>query len=145
VRLFSVYGVGLRKQLLWDACQKFESGRGIFDGTGEESRDWLHVEDAARLIYSVVERADASAPVFNGGTGTTTSVKAVVTELARSFGVTPAFTGRVAPGHPATYRADMTRARAIGFHPEHDLHRELSRYADWYRRESQLARESRRG
>jgi UDP-glucose 4-epimerase len=48
VRLFSVYGCGLRKQLLWDACRKFANSDHIFMGSGEEVRDWLHVEDAAR-------------------------------------------------------------------------------------------------
>lgn len=51
VRLFSIYGNGLHKQLLWDACQKFSSGKNIFFGTGKEVRDWLHVEDAARLLF----------------------------------------------------------------------------------------------
>ena len=30
VRLFSIYGMGLRKQLLWDACRKFEQGNSVF-------------------------------------------------------------------------------------------------------------------
>ncbi|MCU0973371.1 MAG: NAD-dependent epimerase/dehydratase family protein, partial [Burkholderiales bacterium] len=47
VRLFSVYGSGLRKQLLWDACVKFAGEeRPVFGGDGTERRDWLHVEDA---------------------------------------------------------------------------------------------------
>jgi len=50
VRLFSIYGVGLRKQLLWDGCRKLMAADLVFSGTGHETRDWLHVEDAATLL-----------------------------------------------------------------------------------------------
>jgi len=56
VRLFSVYGPSLRKQLLWDACEKFRRGDNTFAGTGSELRDWLHVKDAAALIATAAER-----------------------------------------------------------------------------------------
>ena len=37
IRLFSVYGPGLRKQLLWDACHKASTGERRFSGTGQRS------------------------------------------------------------------------------------------------------------
>ena len=43
VRLFSAYGAELRKQLLWDACRKVAGGDCRFDGTGKQTRDWVHV------------------------------------------------------------------------------------------------------
>ena len=61
VRLFSVYGAGLRKQLLWDASQKIMRGENRFFGTGEEIRDWLHVEDAASLLIAAAGHASAQA------------------------------------------------------------------------------------
>jgi len=50
LRLFSVYGPGLRKQLLWDACNKLTIGDYSFFGTGREVRDWIHIEDAVNQI-----------------------------------------------------------------------------------------------
>ena len=47
VRLFSIYGEGFRKQLLWDACRKLLAGEREFFGIGDETRDWLHVDDAS--------------------------------------------------------------------------------------------------
>ena len=66
VRLFSVYGCGLRKQLLWDACRKFAAGDMLFMGTGDEVRDWLHVEDAAQLMLAAARNASAECPTVNG-------------------------------------------------------------------------------
>ena len=50
IRLFSLYGPGLKKQLLWDACNKIYSGDQIYSGTGLEKRDWIYIEDAINLI-----------------------------------------------------------------------------------------------
>ena len=67
VRFFSLYGPGLRKQLLWDACTKIEKGDFDFYGTGHEVRDWLHVQDAARLLLTLPSHASSDAVIVNGG------------------------------------------------------------------------------
>ncbi len=52
VRVFSAYGEGLRKQLPWDLCGKLAAGGRelVLDGTGEERRDWIHVDDVVRTL-----------------------------------------------------------------------------------------------
>ncbi|MEO6830061.1 MAG: NAD-dependent epimerase/dehydratase family protein, partial [Acidobacteriaceae bacterium] len=75
VRLFSVYGCGLRKQLLWDACCKFADNDSTFMGTGDEVRDWLHVEDAAALLLAAAEHASPQCPTVNGGSGQGVTVR----------------------------------------------------------------------
>ena len=50
VRLFSVYGIGLRKQLLWDACSKLSRNEVTFFGTGHETRDSQGLWLAGRLL-----------------------------------------------------------------------------------------------
>ena len=70
IRFFSVYGPGLKKQLLWDACNKFsQSAHKVeFSGTGEETRDWIHVKDASELIFLLAE-SEGTDEIVNGGTG----------------------------------------------------------------------------
>ncbi|WP_433984563.1 SDR family oxidoreductase [Tunturiibacter empetritectus] len=85
VRLFSIYGCGLQKQLLWDACRKFAAGDSIFTGTGDEVRDWLHVEDAAELLLAATENASVECPTVNGGSGEGITVREVLTHLKSSF------------------------------------------------------------
>ena len=36
LRFYSIYGDGLKKQLIWDACKKMKFNKNIFFGTGEE-------------------------------------------------------------------------------------------------------------
>ena len=52
IRFFSIFGPGLQKQLLWDISQKIlkDPKKILLDGDGSEIRDFMFVEDAARLV-----------------------------------------------------------------------------------------------
>lgn len=134
VRLFSVYGDGLRKQLLWDAMSKYRKGVNSFLGTGEEMRDWIHVTDAARLICSAANFHDDSFAIFNGG-HMKASTQKILSLLAKISGsdLSPIFTGKVHPGNPRSLMADTSSAsRDLGFSPKVDLERGLQQYVDWF-------------
>jgi UDP-glucose 4-epimerase len=135
VRLFSVYGVGLRKQLLWDASQKIMRGENRFFGTGEEIRDWLHVEDAASLLITAADHASALCPIVNGGSGEGVTVREILTELFASFerADVPAFSGVTRSGDPLGYIADISRARHWGWQPLVDWKNGLRDYVAWFR------------
>ncbi len=134
LRLFSVYGPGLRKQLLWDACQRLKANAPEFSGTGAELRDWLHVSDAAALIKVLAGTNPAGYRVLNGGTGTGTPVSEVLAELAAALGTREArFNGEQRPGDPLSLVADASRACALGWQPQYDWRRGVREYADWFR------------
>lgn len=134
VRFFSIYGEGLRKQLLWDACRKIGQGDDLFFGTGEESRDWLHAEDAARLIAAVAEHASPSCPVYNGASGTSTTVRQALTLLYRELAPwrSPRFSMQARTGDPRDLRADIGHTLSIGWLPEVRLAQGVVRYARWF-------------
>lgn len=134
VRLFSVYGPELRKQLLWDACGRLSRGENEFAGTGEETRDWLHVEDAAELIMASARHASSQCPTVNGGTG----VSATVRQIVERIGVClpdvpkPRFSGEKRGGDPDHYLADSSEARAWGWAPRHNWQEGVAEYVSWY-------------
>ena len=134
VRLFSVFGIGIRKQLLWDACSKLSRGDGIFNGTGQEIRDWLHVEDAAQLMLVAAHNASVSCPVVNGGTGHVVCIRNVVELVAQRLQsrVSPRFSGHSRAGDPTYYQADISSARAWGWSPQRDCVSEMKAYVDWF-------------
>jgi UDP-glucose 4-epimerase len=134
VRLFSVFGAGLRKQLLWDACRKLTAGETVFAGDGAETRDWLHVEDAAELLALAALHASPTCPVVNGGRGAGVSVREVLDRVAKRLGSrsAPRFTGVGRPGDPRHFRAEIDAALAWGWSPSRDLDTELDAYVDWY-------------
>ena len=135
VRLFSVYGVGLKKQLLWDACTKLKNGNREFYGSGLETRDWIHVKDAARLLYTAYLKADSSCPIVNGGTGSAILIKDILEELFVSYGVSdmPQFLGTVDEGNPKYYQADMRIVSKWGWWPMIRLKDGITEYVQWYK------------
>lgn len=139
VRLFSLYGEGLRKQLMWDACKKFASGAAEFFGSGEELRDWLHVEDAAKLLHKAALNASSLCPVVNGGSGQGISVGRALSLLASTYGTLEplSFTGEKRAGDPTGYQADITAANQWGWEPRIPLDEGLQRYVRWFKELSQ--------
>lgn len=136
VRLFSVYGIGLRKQLLWDACMKIRNGGNTFFGSGMETRDWLHINDAASLLLAAGERASAECPIVNGGSGQGVLVREVLSELFVCFGRsdTPQFSGVSRSGDPLHYIADIGRLCGWGWQPKTPWREGVREYAEWFKK-----------
>jgi len=135
VRFFSIYGAGLRKQLLWDACQKIARGDTDFWGTGDETRDWLHVRDAAVLMAIAAGHASHDCPVVNGGVGGGVTVREILGELFRCLGRTdePSFSGSARSGDPAHYIASVKNAALWGWRPEVAWRDGIREYASWFK------------
>ena len=134
VRLFSVYGPGLRRQLFWDACNKLSSGINTFGGSGFESRDWLHVEDAASLLLAAAAHASESPPIVNGGTSISTYISTAINFIFARFpnASRPVFTGEARIGDPSSLVADISSALKSNWKPRHSLEDGLCEYVDWF-------------
>jgi len=134
-RFFSLYGPGLKKQLLWDICTKAENGNIQFNGTGNEIRDWLHVRDAARLLFILSSHAQTAPLVINGGSGRATTVGEIVIEILEKMGIedSPKFSQVLIRGDPKGYLADIRAARGYGWKPEISLEDGIDEYIRWYR------------
>jgi len=136
VRLFSIYGEGLRKQLLWDACNKLSVGDTSFFGSGEEVRDWLHVSDAARLLYLASEQASALYTVVNGGCGKGVKVKDMLHCLCDAMNVEKElfFSSVPKDGDPDVLLANVKSLEGWGFKASKDCSKGVSEYAQWYKK-----------
>lgn len=139
-RLFSVYGQGLRKQLLWDLCAKMEKTPEdiILGGTGNEVRDWTHVKDVARALAALSSTATDQAEIINIGTGEGTSVRQIA-ELMTGFwfegNAKPRlqFNGQARPGDPFSLVAETSLLGKLGFQFENQLKDGLANYVRWFR------------
>jgi UDP-glucose 4-epimerase len=143
VRLFSVYGPGLRKQLLWDAMNRFmdpASGPGgaEFFGTGQELRDWVHIVDVGRFMQALLARPSAPAfDVFNCAGGSGASTAEVLSHLARCAGAAaPRFNGQTRVGDPQALLADCSKAQQqLGWRPQVAWREGVAEYARWFLQE----------
>jgi UDP-glucose 4-epimerase len=136
VRLFSVYGAGLEKQLLWDLCHKLRNNPGVVSlgGTGKELRDWIHISDVVRLIESVA--ANKNAPlILNGGTGMGVSVQDIAALVCASWGSDTKieFSGQQRPGDPTVLVADVASMQKLGFSPLMPLDKGIAHFVAWFK------------
>lgn len=138
VRLFSVYGPNLRKQLLWDICSRLQCGGQTLTlaGMGTEVRDWTDVRDVARLLVGIGEFPhERNYLVINGGSGRGTSVAEIAKILVSNWGGDTAlrFTGIARSGDPVSLLADDTALRRMEFDWRIPLERGLTDYVNWFK------------
>jgi UDP-glucose 4-epimerase len=107
-------------------------------GDGEQTRDFVFVEDVVRANLLAMDRTVEAGAVINIGTGKSVTIRSLYQRLAELAG----FAGQ--PEHaPARdgdvphSRASIERARAwLGFEPSVELREGLRRTLDWYRSRS---------
>lgn len=136
IRPFSVYGNGLRKQLLWDAMNKLVTNEFTFLGTGRELRDWIHVDDVSRLLCDIATNVSLpSFEIFNAS-HSQRSVRDLLECLASIAGkshIQPVFTGATHTGNPGRLTGNSEHARQVlGWSPSVDLEEGLSAYVRWF-------------
>lgn len=134
IRLFSVYGIGLKKQILWDACRKIADATDTveFWGTGKEIRDFIHIDDVISII-KVLIKTDDRFVIVNGGTGKSYTIKHIV-ELINVLlqkNIAIKFNQQINLGNPVYYCADTTKLNTLGIEITKDLEQEITHYICW--------------
>ncbi len=134
IRLFSVYGKGLKKQLLWDAVNKIKSSSSSveFWGTGQETRDFIHIEDALNLFEKVIN-INNKFTLLNGGSGVKYTIQDVVYMIKSILGsgCNIRFNQQVNEGNPIYYWADIKKSREFNWSPDINLNDGLPEYVKW--------------
>jgi len=109
--------------------------RVVLWGSGEPSREFLYVDDAARALILAAERCEVSAP-FNVGTGIETRIR----DLAETIATLAGYEGETVwdssrPDGQAKRYLDVTKAEEwIGFEAEISLQEGLRRTIESFRR-----------
>jgi UDP-glucose 4-epimerase len=104
-------------------------------GDGEQSRDFIYVENIARLNLLAARSAKAPGHIYNAGTGRRQSLHAIWSLMQSIEGVKlPASHGAARAGDIRHSQADVTAARNdLGFEPHIDFEEGLRRTIAWYR------------
>jgi len=134
VRIFSAYGAGLRRQVMWDICQKAISQKSLtLQGTGNESRDFIHAVDIARAIDVICDRAPMQGEVYNLGSGQEVTVAELANKLLKAIksDTVPEFNAITAIGNPLNWQADIIKLQSIGFSPTISLDKGIEALTNW--------------
>ncbi len=101
---------------------------------GQETRDFVHVEDVANSFLAAIQSPDALSAVINVGVGIKTSVAEIASHLSVAFGVSPnlLMTEEYRLGDIRHNFADIrTLKEELGYQPVINLETGMRRFARW--------------
>lgn len=134
MRVFSAYGEGLHKQLFWDIFQKAKENEVIsLFGTGEETRDFIYIDDILKAVDCIIANSSFEADIVNVASGLSTSIKEAAVTFLEVLGMKNQiqFTNIVKQGDPLGWTADISKLNSYGFWPSVNLREGLSQYKEW--------------
>jgi UDP-glucose 4-epimerase len=134
LRLFSVYGENLRKQLFWDTYQKsLRSNVVELFGSGNETRDFIYVEDLMHAIECIIYKGLFNGEAINVGSGIETTIKTAASiflgEISPEIKLT--FNMLVKPGDPIHWKADIKQIESFGFKCRIPIETGLKKVVTW--------------
>jgi UDP-glucose 4-epimerase len=132
-RIFSAYGAGLQRQLLWDIGQKIRQGSVHLEGTGNETRDYIHGRDVAAAVSWCATHPTPAFAVYNLASGQAQTVRTVAEQLiARLAPACPLiFSGQARAGDPLYWQANIEKLSGAGFQPQIPFADGIAEYAAW--------------
>lgn len=140
-RFFNSYGPGevpgkyrnVIPNFIWRALQGQPL---VITGTGDETRDFIWVEDLVRGLMLCAQTPDARGRAFNLGTGRQTRIRDLAELVIRATGSrsTIAFAPRRTWDKSIHREADISLARAtLGFEPQVNVSNGIERTVSWFR------------
>lgn len=136
-RIFSAYGPGIKKQLLWDIYQKAISPNNLGEvalfGKGNETRDFIYVDDLMEALNIAIQNDLFKGKTFNLGSG----IETTISDIASIFLsiINPSlelkFNGVQKPGDPLFWCSDMIELEKYGFKASRTIKEGLTNYYNW--------------
>ena len=137
IRIFSAYGAGLKKQILWDLCCKCKKGGNIeLGGDGSETRDFIHLDDVCTAAHCILRDGAHQSGIYNVASGEEVSIKSLALLVLAEFGINSdrlIFSGKGRAGDPKNWRADISKLRTLGFAPSVNLQIGVREYVKWFK------------
>lgn len=139
VRIFNVYGPQQNPESRYSlvvpgVLSKILKGkRPVIDGSGDQSRDFIYIDDILNSFFRMLGNSKAYGKVYNLGSGRTDSIKSLVGKLIKltGSGLKPVH-GPRRPGDPERTCADTSLIfKDLGWRAEISLEEGLRRTVQW--------------
>lgn len=134
LRLFSVYGVGQQKLLLWDLVNKFIKNDVVqLFGTGKESRDFINVLDVVNIIELLINQNNLESCIFNVANGEQIQIQNIAELVKQSLMIEKdiVFNGEARAGDPLNWEADITKLKNLGYTKKISIDQGINEYVNW--------------
>jgi dTDP-glucose 4,6-dehydratase/UDP-glucose 4-epimerase len=138
VRIFSAYGNGLKKQLFYDITKKILTEEEIhLFGTGEETRDFIHIDDICFAFDCIIKNDDFKSSKINIANGEQITIKKVVEIINEIWKHTKRiiFDGIEKKGDPNNWCADISIIKSYGYKQSVKINDGIQGYINWIQNE----------
>lgn len=136
IRFFSLYGKGLKKQLLWDVLKKLKKKNYEFYGSGLEVRSWMHVIDAAKIIELFILNKKKNLAIINAtGDDIITNVQ-LIKKIYELCGISkkPIFNNFVKKGDPKILTYSNKDLEKLNWKKSINFTKGLKQYIRWFQK-----------
>ncbi len=136
LRIFSAYGPGLRKQVLWDTYQKSLQGDCVeLGGDGTETRDFVYIRDLTNLVTKIVKNSSWNENLINVASGESVTIRELAEMFLSELGYRGQlrFSSTIPIGSPRFWKADNSKLSGLGLRPRVALEDGLREYVRWIR------------
>ncbi|MBC8301028.1 MAG: NAD-dependent epimerase/dehydratase family protein [Pelagibacterales bacterium] len=101
---------------------------------GEESRDFVYIDDVVDATILGIEKKEANGQVFNVGSGVTTTVREVAESLKKFYNsdINISISGKYRLGDIRHNYADLTKIKEVlDFSPKYDFQKGIFTFVNW--------------
>ena len=136
VRVFSVFGPRLRKQVVWDFMTRLsrDPANLTIRGDGTERRNPTHVSNIVSAILLTADKAEMRGEAYNIGSRDSVSIAELARDVAHAMGLDPDIevAGHAQQGHARAWVADVTKLESMGYTPQIGYHDGLRQTVEWF-------------
>jgi UDP-glucose 4-epimerase len=135
LRIFSAYGNGQKKLLLWDLHEKIQNSTGkiVLFGTGNESRDFIHIEDIAQQVLLGIDNADFFGESINVANGVEVKISEIVGLYQKYYPqkFDYEFNGEERLGDPLNWCGNIQKVKDWGYSQQFTIENGINKYLEW--------------
>jgi UDP-glucose 4-epimerase len=134
LRIFSAFGPGLKKQLFWDLYHKAKELEIVeIYGSGNESRDFIYIDDIIQVIEMAIEHGNFNGSCVNVANGEEVYIKDAADTFLNYLGKKYRFKGEIKKGDPVNWVADISEIKSWGYKSKIRFSAGLLKYIEWAR------------
>jgi dTDP-glucose 4,6-dehydratase/UDP-glucose 4-epimerase len=139
VRLFSAYGNGLKKQLMYDISMKILREKEIhLFGNGMETRDFIHIFDICQAINCIIKNDKFESSKINVANGEQIKIFDILETFKKvwNFDKKIIFDNIERTGDPKNWEADIEILKSYGYVQKISLYEGIKMYKNWIEKET---------
>ena len=135
LRIFSAYGPGLKKQIFWEWYKKSKKNTiTLLNGNGNESRDYIYIDDLVRVIDLVIKFSSFEGNCINIANGEEIFINEIAQFYFNYLNKRYSFSGNNYSFNPTNWKADISVIKGWGYKKSVSIENGLQKYIEWVKK-----------